>query len=390
MFAEELWQLPALAELYLSQNSLHTVPKDIGQLSTLEVLILTNNPLVAVPDEVGLLTNITQLGLARCNIRHFPQIQTLSRLQRLYLNNNELSEIPQHAFDALQQLEVLDISSNHITGSIATVLGGVWWSGSPHLHLLNVSNNKLLAHAGDWPTFQLQILDISETSIVVIPAMCTPAVDLFASMTPRPSEGFSGVVQQCAETGRANMLDISPSNAIEIQTALAETYDTLGLYGNNPVRLKFRLQTTKSPVRCGLQQGFRFADDGDRVEAELPVLEYVCSCCRGHIQNADGTCSVRWSAARIAGLVLGVGTLAVTSTLVTTLYCLRQHLHRRRLLIDLDMHRSLLEETTNDIMALKRAWEIPWSDVNLANRIDKDAEGAFGEVGGVSHVCLRT
>jgi len=72
--------------------------------------------------------------------------------------------------------------------------------------------------------------------------------------------------------------------------------------------------------------------------------------------------------------------LSVLSTIATTMYCLRSTRRRRRLALDLDLHRSLLEETTNEVVALKRAWEIDWGDVDLAARIDQGAEGAFGEV----------
>jgi len=91
-------------------------------------------------------------------------------------------------------------------------------------------------------------------------------------------------------------------------------------------------------------------------------------------------CQPIWSTSRIAGLVLAVTALAVLSTLVAALTCLRLRRGRRRLAFDLDLHKGLLEESESDIVALKRAWEIAWADVDLTKRIDQASEGAFGEV----------
>ena len=110
------------------------------------------------------------------------------------------------------------------------------------------------------------------------------------------------------------------------------------------------------------------------------MLEYQCHCSPGYFQREDGVCHRFWDARRIAGLILGCTVLVVVSTLVATLVCLRLRRRRRHLALDLDLHKGLLEESSSDVLALKRAWEIEWRDVDLTARIDQGAEGAFGEV----------
>jgi len=117
-----------------------------------------------------------------------------------------------------------------------------------------------------------------------------------------------------------------------------------------------------------------------------PARPCRCQCAEGYWQTSDGVCRKFWSGPRVAGLVLGAAVLSVLSTIATTMYCLRSTRRRRRLALDLDLHRSLLEETTNEVVALKRAWEIDWRDLTLTTRIDEGAEGAFGEVGPLSDV----
>jgi len=97
----------------------------------------------------------------------------------------------------------------------------------------------------------------------------------------------------------------------------------------------------------------------------------------GYSQDGGGVCRRQWTVGRIVGLAVAA---AVLTCLVTTVICLRLRRRRRLLAFDLDLHKGLLEETTNDVMALKRAWEIDWADVALTTRIDTGTEGAFGEV----------
>jgi len=258
-------------------------------------------------------------------------------------------------------------------------LDALW--GSSSLRLLNVSYNKKLTFDGEWAGFQLETLDISGTSISLRPEMCTNNISIFASEAAQLDK-VAISVRRCSQT--AKLLDISALNATLIQEALSENFEALTSNGDKR-HISFRLQTTWSPVQCGLRQGTRFqskAANGTSLtwKYEYPVMQYQCRCSSGYVQGSDGMCRKFWSSGRIAGLVLGVASLAILPTLASTFVCLRLRQRRLRLAFDLDLHKGLLEETASDVMALKRAWEVDWGDVKLTTRIDQGAEGAFGEV----------
>jgi len=281
--------------------------------------------------------------------------------------------------DNLSSLWALSLASNFLTGDVANILGGVW--GSSSMLWLNVSNNKELTldreWAREWTDSQLlEVVAIAQTNIALTPQMCSKGVNLFASETA-PHDGLVSVVESCSKA--ANLLDISATNATELQTSLFELTERLLVTAFSD-RLSFRLQTTKSPVQCSLQQGFR-EEPSEKQILSFPVLEYQCHCSPGYYQREDGVCQLFWDAGRIAGLVLGCTVLVVFSTLVATLVCLRLRRRRRHLALDLDLHKGLLEESAYDVLALTRAWEIDWRDVDLTARIDQGVEGAFGEVG---------
>jgi len=91
-------------------------------------------------------------------------------------------------------------------------------------------------------------------------------------------------------------------------------------------------------------------------------------------------CQLFWGIGRVTGLVLGVTTLVVLTTMAATLTCIRLRQSHVRLAFDPDLHKGLLEESESGVVALKRAWEIDWADVDLTRCIDQASEGAFGEV----------
>ena len=57
--------LASLEYLYLTDNDLSSLPREIGGLSNLTHLYLGHNQLVELPPEMGQLANLTQLNLDR-------------------------------------------------------------------------------------------------------------------------------------------------------------------------------------------------------------------------------------------------------------------------------------------------------------------------------------
>lgn len=240
----------------------------------------------------------------------------------------------------------------------------------------------LLSFDGPWGYLQLEVLDISRTSIPLSSELCTANVSLFASRpVVKVSEAQLGtVVRQCSKN--ADLLDVSATNAATIHHALSDVFEALSS-DDDGHQLSFRLQTTDSPVDCSLRQGVRWHDGRGKLaslSSQFSVLEYQCHCSAGYPPGSDGVCRKLWTNIRIAGLVTGVAVLAVILTSASTVSCILLRRRRRWLANDLNLHKGLLEESVNDVMALQRAWEIDWAEVELSTRIDQGAEGAFGEV----------
>lgn len=130
--------LPVLRELSLENCQLTEIPEWLGTLNTLQYLSLQDNPLVgAIPGNLGNLINLQQLHLGDCSFTGLvPQeIINLTNLQYLTLTNNQLEgELP--AFPSDSMLKQLKIEGNKITAlPVVKVLSG--------LELLQVSNTLI-------------------------------------------------------------------------------------------------------------------------------------------------------------------------------------------------------------------------------------------------------
>jgi len=79
---DSIEEINSLKKLYLYNNKIKEIPKEIGNLINLEYLSLDNNQIKEIPKEIG-----SSLG-AWC------EAPTLINLQYLYLNNNQIKEIP--------------------------------------------------------------------------------------------------------------------------------------------------------------------------------------------------------------------------------------------------------------------------------------------------------
>ena len=111
--------LSTLEQLYLSGNSLTTLPEDLFDgLSSLEQLNLSNNSLTTLPEGVfDGLSNLEQLYLHTNRLATLPAgvFDGLSNLEQLSLYNNILATLPAGVFDGLSKLDGLGLYDNSLT-----------------------------------------------------------------------------------------------------------------------------------------------------------------------------------------------------------------------------------------------------------------------------------
>ena len=80
--------------LYLDNNNLSELPKEIGNLINLEILYLNMNNVTELPKEIGNLTNLKYLNLNDNNLTELPkELGNLNKLNYLSVYNN-LIELP--------------------------------------------------------------------------------------------------------------------------------------------------------------------------------------------------------------------------------------------------------------------------------------------------------
>ena len=89
--ANEGWR-----ELAFTYDYLVEIPAEIGKLNRLEKLYLNNNEISRIPPEIGLLENLTTLILSDNQIIALPrEVARLKRLRVLELDNNPLKYPPE-------------------------------------------------------------------------------------------------------------------------------------------------------------------------------------------------------------------------------------------------------------------------------------------------------
>ncbi|KAJ7297479.1 hypothetical protein O6H91_Y053700 [Diphasiastrum complanatum] len=182
---DSISRLTLLSKLDLSRNSLSgSIPPSIGQLSSLQQLCLSYNLLGgAIPTSINSLLSLERLYLFNNRLTGgIPAMHNLNQLLFFDASNNLLSgslsaplppslmqlslrgnqlqgRLPEDLL-LLQQLEVMDLSSNSFTDAVDGALFQL-----PSLQQLNLSNNKLTAISipedVDAGSSQLIAIDIS-------------------------------------------------------------------------------------------------------------------------------------------------------------------------------------------------------------------------------------
>ncbi|NWZ55966.1 FLRT1 protein, partial [Haliaeetus albicilla] len=110
---------PALEELRLDDNRIHTIPlRAFEGLPALRRLVLDGNLLAnqrMADDTFSRLVNLSELSLGRNALAAPPANLPRARLRRLSLAANAISHVPAGALARMRSLERLDLSDNNLT-----------------------------------------------------------------------------------------------------------------------------------------------------------------------------------------------------------------------------------------------------------------------------------
>lgn len=161
-----------LRSLDLSNNSLDSLPRRVfSRLELLEELYLQDNALAFIAEHAfDNLTALATLNLARNKLVHLPPelFDDAHELKEIHLQNNSLNTLAPGLFSHLAKLLVLDLSENELTEEW---INSATFTGLTALYLLNLSSNKLTKL--DSYMFrdlgQLRVLRLENNAIQTVP-----------------------------------------------------------------------------------------------------------------------------------------------------------------------------------------------------------------------------
>ncbi len=125
----------ALKGLLIIKKNLTRLPPEIGLFTQLKSLMIAKTPLIALPSEFGKLTALKDLYISHAPMRQLcPEFQNLRSLEKLQISETELENI-----DVLENLEGLR-HLNLTTNRIRKVPSAISW---PRLELLFLDHNQI-------------------------------------------------------------------------------------------------------------------------------------------------------------------------------------------------------------------------------------------------------
>ena len=160
--------LSSLVELDLSKNKLQNIPETIQFLPFLEILRVSNNQLLSIPNGLGALTRLKKIYLNENAIQFLPPnvFSKMIGLEEIYLYKNRLENICDNnssIFDNMKHLKFLDIHSNYLT--IFNI-----FTEMPILDSLLLSYNQIQYINGLDKCYNLTNLDLNNNKIMDFPS----------------------------------------------------------------------------------------------------------------------------------------------------------------------------------------------------------------------------
>ena len=102
------------AMILLSDNSLTSLPPEIGELTSAITFDVANNYLTMVPTQIGNMSNLKSINLSGNKIQSIPStISKLTKLELLDLRNNRITDVPVEIYN-MSSIKTINLSGNPI------------------------------------------------------------------------------------------------------------------------------------------------------------------------------------------------------------------------------------------------------------------------------------
>ncbi|XP_078597602.1 uncharacterized protein LOC144873799 [Branchiostoma floridae x Branchiostoma japonicum] len=224
---------PTLKSLYLDNNYISTIPPTaLSQTGNLERLYLENNALTddgITPGSLEGVSNLKYLILSQNRLRSVPS-ELPKSLEVLSLEDNRLTKIPPYKFYELQDLERLYLNNNSLTND---GIADEAFEGMISLERLYLSNNSLGAVPYNLPR-TLHQLFLQDNRITALEPFTFSTLPQLKRLYVRGNRLTNNKVADQAFDGLGDLqlLDLSKNNLTSIPGDLPRSLQKLYLEGN--------------------------------------------------------------------------------------------------------------------------------------------------------------
>lgn len=160
------WNYKPLTYMNLGNNSLSSVPEDVGMFESLINLNLQNNSLSSLPSSIAKLTKLKMVNISKNKFEVVPEVvYSLKNLESLCLANNQIAKLDRNLSN-LTELRELDISNNKLE-ELSAGLGKL-----TKLVNLDLSGNELLEIPSEILNLQeIHKLDLTNNNLKRLPTI---------------------------------------------------------------------------------------------------------------------------------------------------------------------------------------------------------------------------
>lgn len=101
-------------KLDFSRKNLQAIPSEIYEESALEELWLDNNQIMQIPKEIRLLSTLKRFSIYKNQLNSLDVLCQMIQLERINASVNKLTSLPEQISD-LKNLQVLDLNYNQLS-----------------------------------------------------------------------------------------------------------------------------------------------------------------------------------------------------------------------------------------------------------------------------------
>ena len=263
---DEVFEIPRLTLLYLSNNNLSKIPLTITKLQNLTRLDLWRNKFTDFPESITNLQHLKTLFISNNQLTDLPaSISNLRELTNLDLSYNYFTDMPE-AMTSLQRLLSLDLSANRFSNlsfCITTLM---------NLSRLNLSSNQLSNLPDEIANLRgLTKLELSNNKFSIIPDSVLElrnltTLDFGNNLLTNLPDAIKTLINLV-------WLDLSGNNFTGLPDSIEKLQNLTRLYLNSNKLLNFPQSITKLQNLRGLYLGNNQLVNLPGYIAELQDLE---------------------------------------------------------------------------------------------------------------------